>query len=182
MGIRGWLCSAACAVLAPLCLIGSASAATISYQASHLGGTSWEYSYTITNDTLGVALEEFTIFFAVGEYQNLAVTASPIDWDSVVIEPNDQLPDDGYFDALAQVAGIPAGASFGGFKVSFDFLGVGTPGSQPFEFVDPDTFAVLESGNTTVVPLPAAGWLLGTGVLALVAGRRRQRVRNSRLN
>jgi hypothetical protein len=182
MGMQGWLCKAACAVVAPLCLAGPASAATIDYQVNNLGGSSWEYSYTITNDTLSAALEEFTIFFAVGLYENLAVTASATDWDSLVVQPDTGLPDDGYFDALAEAAGIPVSGSLGGFKVSFDFLGAGTPGAQPFDIVDPATTGVLESGTTTVVPAPAAGWLLGTGVLALVAGRRRLRARISGLN
>jgi hypothetical protein len=161
-------------VVAPLCLVGPASAATIDYQASNLGGNSWEYSYTITNDTLGAALEEFTIFFEVGLYENLAVTASATDWDSLVVQPDGGLPDNGYFDALAQGGGIPVSGSLGGFKVSFDFLGAGTPGAQPFDIVDPDSFVILESGSTAAVPAPPAGLILLTA-LASLAGRLRRR-------
>ena len=66
----------------------------------------------------------------------------------------------------------------GGFAVQFTWLGAGTPGAQPFEIVDPDTFQTLESGSTTVVPLPATGWLLGWAT-GLIAWRARNRARGA---
>jgi hypothetical protein len=176
--VHGWTMTAwgrmGSVLLLQACLAGAAGAATIQYSATNLGGSSWEYSYLVSNDTLGAPLEEFTVFFEVGLYQNLALTGSPADWDSVVVQPDDQLPDDGYLDSLAQVAGIAVSGSLGGFSVSFDFLGQGTPAAQPFDIVDPDTFAVLESGTTTVVPAPAGLWLAMTGV-GMIAARARKR-------
>jgi hypothetical protein len=137
------------------------SAATIDYEATNLGGNSWQYNYVVTNDTLGAPLEEVTIFFDVTLYENLAVTASPPDWGSLVVQPDTLLPADGFFDSLASVAGIPVSGSLGGFSVSFDYLGTGTPGAQPFDVVNPTNFQVLESGTTiAVIPLPASLWLL----------------------
>jgi hypothetical protein len=55
-------------------------------------------------------------------------------------------------------------------------------GSSDFELLridlsDPDTNAIdaSNSGDVNVVPIPAAAWLLGTGLLGLVGLRRRQR-------
>lgn len=149
-----------------------AQAATVTYSTTYISANTWEYTYTVANNTLGANLEEFTIFFDVARYENLAVTGSPVAWDSLVVQPDPFLPDNGFLDSLALVAGIAPGASLSGFAVSFDYLGSGPPGPQPFDIVDPATFATLESGMTTVVPLPAAIWLLLAGLAALgVSGR-----------
>src|SRR5690606_36000186 len=109
---------------------------------------------------------EFTIQFQLGSSANLLVAESPAGWDSLVVQPDAGLPDDGFFDALALGAGIVSGAGLGGFAVSFDYLGAGTPGPQAFDIVDPGTFATLASGTTTAtaVPAPPAGWLLATAL------------------
>jgi hypothetical protein len=155
-------------------LVSPARSATISYTAMNLGGSTWEYSYTVINDTLGADLEEFTIFFDVALFENLAVTNSPNDWDSLVVQPDSGIPADGFFDSLALGAPIAASDSLGEFSVSFDFLGAGTPGAQLFAVVDPITFATLESGVTisSVVPVPGGIWLLLSGLTALIGGRR----------
>ncbi len=160
-----------------LCLVfaGSVSAATITYSTTNVTGNTWLYDYTITNDTLGTPLEEFTIYFDVALYANLVVESSPTDWDPLAVDPDPLLPDDGFFDSVALISGIAPGDTLSGFSVSFDFLGAGMPGAQPFDIVDPNTFAVLENGFTTpatVVPVPAAVWLFGSGLLML-AGRLR---------
>ncbi len=138
-----------------------AQATTVTYTAVNLSGTTWQYDYTVTNNTLGSALREFTVFFDRTQYTNLAVQGSPVDWDSLVAQPDNNLPDDGYFDSLNTSTGLAIGANRSGFSVQFDFLGTGTPGAQPFSVVDPGTFAALENGTTTTVPLPATAWLLG---------------------
>jgi len=146
-------------------------ATTINYNLTNIAGNTWEYTYTVSNDTLGIAIEEFTTFFAVGDYQNLVATATPVDWDPLVIQPDPGLSDDGFYDALDLTAvGIAVGDSLGGFSVQFDFLGTGTPGNQHFVIIDPITFDVLDSGFTQVsaVPVPAALWLFGSGILALL--------------
>ncbi len=148
-----------------------AQATTVTYSVLNSSDTTWQYDYTVTNDTLGSALREFTVFFDRTQYANLVVNGSPVDWDSLVAQPDNNLPDDGYFDSLNTATGLAIGASQSGFLVQFDFLGTGSPGSQAFNIVDPDTFDVLDSGSTSAVPLPATFWLLITAFGSLI-GRR----------
>jgi len=149
---------------------GTSSATTVSYDVANISGNTWEYSYTVSNDTLGLAIEEFTIYYDYTAYQNLISTAVPSGWDPLVIQPDTELPDDGFYDALViSGSGIGVGGSLGVFSVQFDYLLGGTPGSQAFDIVDPDTFDVLDSGQTalTAVPVPAAIWLLLSGLIGL---------------
>jgi len=157
----------------------SAHASTITTESSNIFGNTWENTYTISNDTLATNIDEFTIFFDVNLYKNLALIAAPVNWDPLVIQPDPALPDDGFFDALALGTGIVPGDVLGGFIVQFDYLGAGYPrNSQLFDIIDPLTFAVVSSGTTVVtgIPLPAAIWLFGTGIFSLagigVFGRR----------
>lgn len=165
------------ALLLWLASMTSAMATTVGFTATNLTGNTWEVAYTITNDTLAQDIDEFTIFFDANLFQNLTVGNTPADWDPLVIQPDPGLPDDGFYDALALVAGIAPGATLSGFSVVFDFLGSGTPGAQPFDIVDPVTFDALDSGTTqrAVVPVPAALWLFGSGLLGLAGANGRSR-------
>jgi len=160
-------------LIACLCVLlaNSAAAATITYTTTDQGGGSWRYDYVVVNGPAASPIEEFTVQFVLGTYANLTVAASPASWDSLVVQPDAGIPDNGFFDSLALAAGIAPGASLGGFAVTFDYLGAGVPGAQAFDVVDPDTFAILSSGTTTPVPAPASAWLLATA-LALVLQRR----------
>jgi len=151
------------------------SATTILYDVRDLGSGKFEYEYSVTNDTLAVDIEEFTIFFDMVLYSNLSLTLTPTGWDPLVIQPDIALPADGFYDALALVSRISPGDTLGGFGVSFDWLGTGTPWSQLFEVVDPTTFETLDSGATIPVPEPLSILLLASGLggLAIVKGRRR---------
>lgn len=169
-------------LLACLCIAaaGSAHATLIEYVATNLGGTTWEYEYTITNDTLGFDIEEFTIWFDYTLFDNLAIGPGPAGWDPLAIQPDPGLPDDGFFDSLALAGGIASGATLGGFTVTVDYFGAGAPGAQFFEIVDPLTFATLDSGMTVQAqppqPIPEPGMiaLLAAAALAFVAARRRR--------
>ncbi len=142
-----------------------ASPADIEYLLTHLTGDRWQYTYTVTNESLAVGVEEITLWFAFDKYENLAITTPDPPsslWDEILVQPEPLLHFDGYYDALTLGSGIPVGQSVGGFSVAFDWLGAGVPGPQPFDIVDPDTFATLHTGTTTPEP---AGLLLLASLL-----------------
>lgn len=177
--IRRYLMLALAAGLA--CVTVTASAAVVSYNAVALGGTQWRYDYGVMADIGGPAIDEFTIFFDPAAYSNLAVLAAPAGWDALAINPDPGIPADGFFDALALGVGIDPGNSLAGFSVSFDYLGAGSPGSQRFEIVDPDTFATIDAGLTVPlndpipgeVPEPGGFALFGLALALLAKSRRR---------
>ncbi|MCJ7777536.1 MAG: PEP-CTERM sorting domain-containing protein [Sedimentisphaerales bacterium] len=139
----------------------------IRYQTSDLGSGRWQYNYDVTNISLTVPIEEFTIWFDYGLYKNLAVETpdTPVGWDQIVIQPELVLGDDGYYDALALTSGIGVGQMVSGFAVRFDWLGTGVPGPQFYEIIDPVTFETIDSGWT--IPEPATLLVLGLGSLIL---------------
>jgi hypothetical protein len=159
-----------------LCAMSAAHATSIGYTATSLGGTQWRYDYTVSNTTLAVPIEEFTVFFSVGTYANLQNVSTAPGWDMLLVQPDPAIPASGYLDALALAGGIVPGATATGFSVTFDYLGAGSPGAQPFAILDPVSFIELETGITqpAAIALPSTPWLLLAGVLALAYQRRRQ--------
>jgi hypothetical protein len=153
-----------------------AFASVVSYTVQDLGANQWEYEYTVSNDSLSVPVEEFTVFFDVSLYRNLTASATPPGWDPLVIQPDPLLPDDGFYDALALLSGIAPSELLGGFSVTFEYLGIGTPGPQLFHIVDPFSFAVLDSGTTTasLVSTPPTLFLLLPALLVLTVFRLRR--------
>ncbi len=142
-------------------------ATTISYAVTSLGGNSWQYSYSVANDSLSSNIEEFTIYFEQGDFENLRSAQAPLEWDPTVIQPDPLLPDDGFYDGLSNTLSIAPGETLTGFTIQFDYFGSDMPGSQFFEIINATNFSVLDSGTTTVVPIPAAVWLLGSGIFSL---------------
>lgn len=152
----------------------------------NLSGDRWQYNYTVSNESSGAdsyVIEAFVVIFDLGLFENLTLEASPDNWDSFVIEPDDSLPDDGYLDTLLwSGSGIAPGAMLAGFSVAFDFLGAGTPGSQFFEILDPFTFDTLDDGFSSVeavvaVPEPSSLMLIVTGLLLITAVSARRRLK-----
>lgn len=155
----------------------------IYYEINKLTGTgsSWEYTYTVDNNHSYV-IDEFTVYFNASLYENLLVTGSPSDWDGFAAQPEPgqtQLQDlEGFADwaVMSPAFPIASGEMLGGFSVSFDYLGTGTPGSQFFETFG-SNFTFLSDGNTeplppianlpTPVPAPASIFLLGIGLTGL---------------
>ena len=148
---------------------GLGASTQIIYETSELGSGRWQYTYDVTNISLTETIEEFTIWFDFGLYEDLAIkTPDPpaSNWSEIVIQPEPVLQDDGAYDARALGLGIGMGQIVTGFAVSFDWLGDGVmPGSQFYEIIDPDTYETIDSGYT--VPEPATLLLLGLGGLVL---------------
>lgn len=147
-----------------------AQATTITANVSKIVGNTWQYSYTVSNDTLAVDIEEFTVYFDANVYEKLAVVATPVGWDPFVTQPFPPLSVDGFFDALSFWPGIASGNVLAGFSVQVDFLRSGAPGVQRFDVVNPNNFALLESEVTRLVaaPEPTVMWLSCAGILSLV--------------
>lgn len=154
-------------------LANQAFATTVQFDVQNVAGSRWQVDYSISNDTLSQPIEQLTIFFPVDFASNLAITSGVSGWDALVVQPDPQLPDEGFLDVLATAGGLLVGASVSGFSVQFDYLVTGTPGSQRFEVVDPRSFAAIDSGFTQVVPLPPTLYALLTACCALVVRSRR---------
>ena len=171
------MCRIIVSIIVFLAINPSLYASTVNYEVTSLGSNRWEYSYTIHNDMLSVDIEEISIYFDLGVYENLSVGSAPPDWDVLVFQPDPILAEDGLYDALALVAGIIPGESLGGFTVQFDYLPGEMPGAQWFETLDPFTFEVLDSGFTTeahsVIPLPGTLPLLLSGIFGMYSWNRR---------
>lgn len=147
----------------------------IRYETTDLGSNRWQYTYDVKNINMAGEIEEFTIWFDYGLYENLTIeTADPPvgDWDEVVWDPEPVLEDDGAYDAKTLSLGIDIDETVSGFAVSFDWLGIGNPGSQEYHIVDPDNYPVpIETGYT--VPEPGTLLLLGLGAIICFPRQRR---------
>ncbi len=176
------LALAVCAAVLP------ARAAVIDYQLVALGGSSYRYLYSVTNDgTLpGAApITEFDLQFDPLLYDESSLTitsAAPITagWSELLLSSAPGVP--ATYDALANGAGIAPGSTVSGFAVDFTWLGGGLPGSQPFDIWDPASNALIAQGTTgtTVapVPLPSTVWILACGLTGLAGlARRRPAIR-----
>ena len=162
-----------------LLLATNAVADTIEYTIENLGGSSWQYNYTVIN-TGADALEAFAVYFDFGVYENLDLISSPADWDPLVIQPDLGLPDDGFVDSLAFAAGVAPGEMLGGFSVSFDFLETGTPGDQFFDIFDLNTVdimavASLRESMSLRCPNPLLSGLFAIGLFLMLTFAKRRR-------
>jgi hypothetical protein len=140
----------------------------VHYQVNDLGSGQWQYTYDVTNINLTEGVKEFTIWFDYGLYSNLAIkTLDPPagNWNQIVWQPELGLGNGGY-DAATTGLGIGIGESVSGFSVRFDWLGVGNPGAQNYEIVNPTDFTTIETGFT--VPEPSIFVLMGLGALSIV--------------
>jgi hypothetical protein len=114
----------------------------------------------------------FDILFDPANFLESSLTISTpsplaLGWDQLILASAPGVP--AAYDALATGGGIADGATVAGFAVEFTWIGTGLPGSQPFAIYDPSTFDLLSEGTTTsVVPIPAAAWLLGSGIAILL--------------
>jgi hypothetical protein len=162
-------------------------AALVTTQYMHGSGTRWTVDLAIGNDDgTPPAIEAFSIYFDEALFSNLLLLASPAAWDVLVVQPSTAIPAPGFIDALAmdpaQAPGIGAWAA--GFRVQFDFLGAGAPGSLPFDVHDPLTFEVITVGASVNLPVTAvaepASMVLAAIALAALVGVARRRAGGAR--
>lgn len=163
--------AAALAVAAAGLIAQPALATVIDSVYTPLGGSSWIVDLTITHDGFPSSIVNFTVDFP--DFTGLVLVASPASWDSLLVQPDPNIPDDGFLDSLARTpADALTGGSLGGFRVQFSYAG--TPGALPFVISDV-SFTPVFAGTTvvTVVPEPAAALLaaLGLAVVGLRVSR-----------
>lgn len=184
--------------IAALALLGSpVQAMTLSYDLTDLGGGSWQYDYSIFNDT-GAPFDGFSIYFDPLNTANLVAISAPAEWDVQIFPPGsfalDRIYDAGFIGGGSNGSGDPCadgspgfgiGQSAGLFSVAFDWLDTdATPGAQPYDLYNcgPNSITVLTDENNkpvsqpAVIPIPAALWLFATGLLGLVAASRAKAV------
>lgn len=138
-----------------LCFVCTNAQATIvEYSITDSSAGHFEYTYSVTNDNLGIPIEEFTIWFDTDLYDNFTITTQePLasQWDEIILQDTGFGLPIGY-DALALGSGIEPTETISGFSVSFDWLGAGLPASQFFEIIDPLTFETIDFGFTVPEP------------------------------
>jgi hypothetical protein len=157
--------------LAVMCLwAGSAMAGLnteIYYEITDLGLGRWQYTYDVRNLGLVEGIEEFTIWFGINHYADLAIETqdpSASTWDEIVWQPEPVFSDDGGYDALATGLSIQTGESIYGFSVSFDWMGTGDPGSQFYEIVIPNTSPMIVVDSGWTIPEPETLFLVLAGI------------------
>jgi hypothetical protein len=148
---------------------------SIDYSLVPLGGNVYRYVYTITNNgSLGNAtrVQLFDILFDPSLYQEPSlqiVTPASLQtqWSELLLKSVPGVS--AAYDALALQGGIPVGSTVSGFSVQFVWLGSGVPGTQPFQIFDPNTFQLLQTGQTTTPSSPVAAPAASTFSLILLA-------------
>jgi len=130
----------------------TAQATNVGYTAQDIGGGYWIYHYAVANDTLGVPVKRFIIWFEADLYEDLSIV-SPESindlWSQSVIEPDPYWLDDGSYRAVALDAGIAVGACQRGFAVRFKYPDPCLPAGQEFDILDPNDYISLEHGWTS---------------------------------
>jgi len=175
---RSSLPRAFAALVASVAAVGSAHATTVTFDL--IGSLPTQtYRYTVHNDTLGVPISDFAVFFPAENAPEFAdytldSAVTPPGWTMSLV-PGSAIDLGAYGEAYVLTSGeIPVGGSLGVFEITFTYSGVGTPGSQMFKIFDASTFDVLETGYTVREShgVPDGGSTLGCTLVAvaLLAG------------
>ena len=157
------------------------NATTVTYDLNNIGGNAWEYTYAVHNDTLSESIGRFGIVFETGVSQSLSQTATPADWTTLATSWSDFSQTINNYSSSTNIKAIQPGESLGGFSVQFEYLGAGSPGPQQFSVYESSVLDLavepLDTGLTQIssIPIPAAAWLFGSGLLGLIGISRRKK-------
>jgi hypothetical protein len=120
----------------------------------------------------GETTEGFSLYFSETLFANLSIISSPVEWDSIVIQP-DVFLGEGLFDSL-NLSGLTSGSA----RVAFTYLGLGPIEALAYDFYNAD-FEVTQSGTSTnvtrSVPESSSLLLMLLGLGALGAAQLRSR-------
>lgn len=167
-------------------LISSAAQASISanilYNETNLGNGSWQYDYmfqnTSSSDETHGYLQKVMLAF---DESTVNVSGMPANWTSYTFTGTASIGVPvvtGYLEMYSDTQGadVAIGSTLGGFRFTTDYR----IGNIAYEAVFSDHGAgtgyedfASTTGTTTPTPIPAAVWLLGSG-LAGIAGLRRR--------
>jgi hypothetical protein len=145
-----------------------------------LGDSNYRYEYLVRNDGSlgsGASIQLVDLLFDPalydeGSLRNVSAPSLAASWSQTFLGSGPGVP--AAFDMFATGPGIGVGEQLFGFAVDFHWLGSGTPGSQPFEIYDPNTFSLMQQGATTPVPEPETWGMMMAGALMLLTCRRRK--------
>jgi MYXO-CTERM domain-containing protein len=154
---------------------GQIMAGTIQYQVTGLGGGIYRYTYTVSGVPLQLN-QEIDFKFDPLLYGTLSNPVVGVDFSVIILQPNNPLGTWGDFGALATVNN-PSFAT--PFSIDVQYIGQGTPGSQPFWINQFDSTGhrvstIDATGVTEFVPEPSTA-VLGVTSLALAFFWRRRR-------
>jgi hypothetical protein len=134
----------------------------------------WVVDFTVINDGTPALISNFTI--DLPDFTDLVLLDSPATWDTLLVQPDPSIPDDGFLDSFAidPADALTLGESIDGFRVQFDFAG-GVPPALPFVISD-SSFTPLFSGTTRVsaVPEPTSALLAALGLCGVGLGAARR--------
>lgn len=145
------------------CLNNSTNAALITTEFSELIGNQGTVDINLTLAS-GENFSGFSLYFSESLFANLDIVFSPVDWDSIVLQP-DALLGEGLFDSY-NLLGLSSGMA----RVSFTYLSALPIDVLAYDFFDED-FQIVASGTSTPVsasvPESSSIMLLMFGLIAL---------------
>nr|WP_324257324.1 hypothetical protein [Cellvibrio fontiphilus] len=154
-----------------LCIASPAKAGLITTEYSELVGNQGTVDIHFSHDS-GETIHGFSLYFSEALFANLNIISSPLDWDSIVLQP-DALLGAGLFDSF-NFAGLSSGVA----RVAFTYISQSPLPALNYDFYDAD-FAVIESGTATnvtrSVPESSGLMLIFMGLIALGLRARKQR-------
>ncbi|MDR1727551.1 MAG: PEP-CTERM sorting domain-containing protein [Acidobacteriota bacterium] len=158
----------------------AAAAPTVAYDVSLVDADAgvWRYEYQLSGFDFDAGAG-FKVEFDYELCTELSLFGDAPGWDVLLLQPDSNLPDHGYYDAL-----FMEGDYLGPFAVDFTWLGEDAPGAQLVEFyrlADDGGVEGGDGGYTTphagapaAVPEPASGLLFATGAVAAFCALRRK--------